>query len=659
MQNWKPGSRLDFMATQEAPMLTHCFEVMQSSAEYTSVTSSSKKGAGVWYFSGSTNAISNARVGWVYDWTSTPYGQRLSIPSGVEFVPQVWGAKDVFYNNLNACKQVGNALLGFHEPELSSGASMSVQTAVSLWYQLQTTGLPLGSPAVASNAATPGSWLDQFMSQVQSKGLRVDFIALHWSGSNFDTSTAVSQLQQYIQDVHARYQRPIWLTQISLGDFGTNEFPTDAQLTSFINAAVPMLEATPYVARYAWFALPPYKALGLSVGSSDGALTPIGRAYAGAGAAPPAAPTPSLPAATPPPVTPPPATPAPVTTPSATPAPSTPPPATTARVPPPPTTPAPLTPPPATTVRVTPPPATPAPVTPPPATPAPITPPPATPSRTPPSTTKAPAGPPPSTATPPTTQSATAVAHAKKGVGTWSFTGEATALRDVNVAWVYDWGVSAGAQGLTIPSGVEFVPMIRDASDVTSSSLAAAKASGKTLLGFNEPNLDTQGNVTVEQAISFWPQLQATGMRLGSPAVSAGAEASWLGPFMAQAAQLNYTVDFIAIHWYSANFGNATAEVQALVEFLQSVYNVWQKPVWLTELCQVNFGATTSLTRFPSYDQQLAFMSAAIPALDTLPFLERYAWYALFPDQLFSNNTAALYDDSGNPTPTGTLYATL
>lgn len=47
-------------------------------------------------------------------------------------------------------------------------------------------------------------------------------------------------------------------------------------------------------------------------------------------------------------------------------------------------------------------------------------------------------------------------------------------------------------QGLTIPTGVEFVPMIRDASEVTSSNLAAAKASGKTLLGFNEPNLATQ-----------------------------------------------------------------------------------------------------------------------------------------------------------------------
>ena len=42
---------------------------------------------------------------------------------------QVWGAKDVFYDNLNACKQVGNVILGFHEPDLSSGASMSVQVS--------------------------------------------------------------------------------------------------------------------------------------------------------------------------------------------------------------------------------------------------------------------------------------------------------------------------------------------------------------------------------------------------------------------------------------------------------------------------------------------------------------------------------------------------
>ena len=123
------------------------------------------------------------------------------------------------------------------------------------------------------------------------------------------------------------------------------------------------------MARYAWFALPPYKALGLADGSSGGALTPVGRAYAAAGAAspPPATPTPtpSPPAGTSPPVSPP----------------------------------------------VTPAPTTPAPTTPAPTTPAPTTPAPTSP---PPGTTAAPGGPPPSTTPAPTTQSPAAAAHAKK-----------------------------------------------------------------------------------------------------------------------------------------------------------------------------------------------------------------------------------------------------
>ena len=95
--------------------------------------------------------------------------------------------------------------------------------------------------------------------------------------------------------------------------------------------------------------------------------------------------------------------------------------------------------------------------------------------------------------------------------------------------------------------------------------------------------------------------------------------------------------------------------MQALVADLQSIYNTYQKPLWLTEFAQIAFGATPM---FPTYDQQLAFMSGAVPAIEALPFVERFAWYALFPDQMYSNNTAALYDDGGDPTPAGTLYAT-
>jgi hypothetical protein len=52
-------------------------------------------------------------------------------------------------------------------------------------------------------------------------------------------------------------------------------------------------------------------------------------------------------------------------------------------------------------------------------------------------------------------------------------------------------------QALTIPSGADFVPLIKSASDATSSNFATAKANGKSLLCFNEPDLPTQGNLTV------------------------------------------------------------------------------------------------------------------------------------------------------------------
>jgi hypothetical protein len=65
--------------------------------------------------------------------------------------------------------------------------------------------------------------------------------------------------------------------------------------------------------------------------------------------------------------------------------------------------------------------------------------------------------------------------------------------------------------------------MIWGQADVTTKELAAAKASGAgVLLGFNEPNVHPQSNMTVEQAIADWPELMATGLRLGSPATGWG-----------------------------------------------------------------------------------------------------------------------------------------
>jgi hypothetical protein len=55
---------------------------------------------------------------------------------------------------------------------------------------------------------------------------------------------------------------------------------------------------------------------------------------------------------------------------------------------------------------------------------------------------------------------------------------------------------------------------------------------------------------------------------------------------------------------------------------------------------------------------QIAFMQQIIPVLEAMPFLERYAWFALPPDQIYSGDTTSLYNSNGTPTQTGAVYRT-
>ena len=50
---------------------------------------------------------------------------------------------------------------------------------------------------------------------------------------------------------------------------------------------------------------------------------------------------------------------------------------------------------------------------------------------------------------------------------------------------------------------------------------ASLSASGNPyLLTFNEPDNPSQSNMTVARALQLWPYLEATGLQLGSPAVT-------------------------------------------------------------------------------------------------------------------------------------------
>jgi RNA polymerase sigma factor (sigma-70 family) len=242
-----------------------------------------KKGVGAWAFTGATQALSESGASWYYTWSATP---GVAGPPGTAFVPMIWGAADVTASTLSQVKQEGPYLLGFNEPDMASQSNMTPAQALSLWPQLMATGMQLGSPAVADDGATPGGWLDQFMSGATARGYRVNFITLHWYGSDFATGAAVSQLQSYLQAVYARYHLPIWLTEFALANFGGSPAtPTQQQQAAFLTAATAMLQSLPFVQRYAWFGLqatPTDGSMGLF--SSGPAATTVGRAFESAGA---------------------------------------------------------------------------------------------------------------------------------------------------------------------------------------------------------------------------------------------------------------------------------------------------------------------------------------------------------------------------------------
>ncbi|MEV7939254.1 MULTISPECIES: glycoside hydrolase family protein [unclassified Kitasatospora] len=214
-----------------------------------------KKGVSAWNFTDVTKALADSRAGWFYTWASDR--QQIKPPAGVEFVPMIWGAGSVTDAQLRTARQEGTTLLGFNEPDLSAQANMSVARALDLWPRLQSTGMRLGAPAVAGGGDVAGGWLDQFMKGAAARHDKVDFIPLHWYGSDFRADAATGQLRNYLQAVYNRYKKPIWLTEYALIDFssGTPKYPTPEQQAAFVTKSTAMLQGLPFAERYAWFTL--------------------------------------------------------------------------------------------------------------------------------------------------------------------------------------------------------------------------------------------------------------------------------------------------------------------------------------------------------------------------------------------------------------------
>jgi hypothetical protein len=229
-------------------------------------------------------------------------------------------------------------------------------------------------------------------------------------------------------------------------------------------------------------------------------------------------------------------------------------------------------------------------------------------------------------------------------------------LQATGAGWYYTWGLGDGNPG---NFDAEFAPMFWGSWAVNQGNIDAVKnnANVEWVLGFNEPERPDQANLTVTQAISHWTTLSngfaGSGKKLVSPAVADTGGATggqqWLANFMTQAAANNLQVDAVAFHWYGVSTpDNPAGAASSFLSRVQSYYNSYQKPVFITEFAIHDWGGNYSDAAIIEANRQ--FLDIVIPELESRSYVAGYSWYHWF-------NDAHLYEGSPpTPTPMGQTY---
>lgn len=228
-------------------------------------------------------------------------------------------------------------------------------------------------------------------------------------------------------------------------------------------------------------------------------------------------------------------------------------------------------------------------------------------------------------------------------------------LNALDVNWFYTWGAKYPVEtGVGLEA--EFVPMIWGPETLRQNSIEEVRSEleltrAAELLGFNEPDHEEQADMSVNAAIRLWPQLEQSGLRLGSPA-PVQALGDWLKRFMDEAAAEDLRVDFIAMHSY------APPKADSFLETVQRLHDLYDKPIWITEYAVADWEATTSSPSRYSEAEILDFMRETAAGLREMPFVERFAWKTRAHDDPIMG-ASALFRSDGTLSPTGELYQSL
>jgi hypothetical protein len=232
-------------------------------------------GANAGPFKGVANAacadLPRLGASWWYNWVLAP-----GACNAAEFVPMIAGKAEkstaAVQSALRQLKAAGyKTVLGFNEPNKADQSNLSVAQVLELWPAMTADpDVRVGSPATSADAK---AWFEDFMTQVEARSLRVDFVAVHWYGWNAGSCNDAKELESYLTWAE-KFKRPIWITEFGCMNASN---PTAEVVNSFYAAAIAMLARHATVERYAWYPWNPNNEL-----VASGNLTTLGTAFAAA-----------------------------------------------------------------------------------------------------------------------------------------------------------------------------------------------------------------------------------------------------------------------------------------------------------------------------------------------------------------------------------------
>ena len=204
---------------------------------------------------GTGKYLASPKASWFYDW-----GLSSSSLMDEEYATMCWGKTGLDtpteQNTLISKKKITH-IMSFNEADDCTGqsgqwGSLCVPDTAALWHRYSMkTGLRIVSPSCRENEEL--DWLKIVNTLMVPAGTRMDVIGMHWYdwgglSSASDANSIFTRFKNRVVACYNYYKMPIWIDE-----FNANPARSTAIQDAFLQLALPWLESTPYVERYAYF----------------------------------------------------------------------------------------------------------------------------------------------------------------------------------------------------------------------------------------------------------------------------------------------------------------------------------------------------------------------------------------------------------------------